>query len=134
MKNRYVFPAILNYSDDGISVSVPDLPGCLTCATDTESAISRAKEAIGLHIFGMEKDNEPIPQPTDIAQIRLENGDVPTLIEVFMPSIRDKAKNSVVKKTLTIPAWLNSEAEAANVNFSQILQDGLKQYLGVQQY
>ena len=55
-----------------------------------------------------------------------------TLVEVFMPSIRDRAQNRVVKKTLTNPAWLNREAEAAHVNFSQVLQDALKKYLGNQ--
>ena len=49
---------------------------------------------------------------------------------MFMPSIRDRAENRVVKKTLTIPAWLNREAEEAHVNFSQVLQDALKSYLG----
>lgn len=52
------------------------------------------------------------------------------MVEVFMPAVRDRINNKVVKKTLTLPAWLNWEAEAANVNFSLILQDGLKRYLG----
>ena len=52
------------------------------------------------------------------------------MVEVFMPAVRDRMDSKVVKKTLTIPAWLNREAEAANVNFSQLLQDSLRQYLG----
>ena len=131
MKDRYVFPAILNYADDGISVSFPDLPGCLTCAHDTETALARAKEALGLYLYDSEQCGEVVPQPSDILSLHLDQGDVPALVDVFMPSIRDRINNRTVKKTLTIPAWVNREAEAANVNFSQILQDGLKHYLSI---
>ena len=131
MKNRYIYPAILNYADDGISVSFPDLPGCLTCAHDTETALARAEEALGLYLYVSEQDNEPIPEPSDPMTLHLEKGDVPALVNVFMPPIRDRANNRVVKKTLTIPAWLNREAEAAHVNFSQVLQDSLKNYLSI---
>ncbi|MCC8064802.1 MAG: type II toxin-antitoxin system HicB family antitoxin [Clostridiales bacterium] len=131
MKDRYIFPAIMNYADDGISVSFPDLPGCLTCAHDTETALTRAKEALGLYLYDSEQCGEAIPEPSDIPALTLEDGDIPTLVDVFMPSIRDRINNRTVKKTLTIPAWLNREAEAAGVNFSQVLQDGLKRYLSV---
>lgn len=129
MKDRYIYPAILNYADDGISVSFPDLPGCLTCADDTETALNRAKEAMGLYLADSEDCGDPIPSPSDISTLQLGPGDIPTLVDVFMPTIRDKISNRSVKKTLTIPAWLNREAEEAHVNFSQILQDGLKAYL-----
>ena len=132
MRDRYIFPAILNYADDGISVSFPDLPGCLTCAHDTETALSRAKEVMGLYLFDSEESHEEIPVPSDIHDLQLEDGDIPAMIDVFMPPIRDRINKRVVKKTLTIPSWLNQEAERAGVNFSQVLQEGLKQRLGVQ--
>ncbi len=131
MKDRYIFPALLNYADDGISVSFPDLPGCLTCAHDTETALTRAKEALGLYLYDSEQCGEVIPEPSDISDLVLEDGDIPTLVDVFMPSIRDRVNNRMVKKTLTIPAWLNRTAEDAGVNFSQLLQESLKDYLGL---
>ena len=65
MKDRYSFIAILDYADDGISIEFPDLPGCLSCAdrNNTEQALHNAKEALGLHLWGMEKDGEEIPAP-----------------------------------------------------------------------
>ena len=54
------------------------------------------------------------------------------MVDVFMPPVRERVNRQVVKKILTIPSWLNKEAEEAGVNFSQVLQDGLKQSLGVQ--
>ncbi len=131
MKDRYVFPAILNYADDGISVSFPDLPGCLTCAHDTETALSRAKEALGLYLADSEQEGEDIPVPSDISNLQLESGDIPALVEVFMPSIRDRISHKSVEKTLSIPAWLDHEAEAAGADFSLILQEGLMNYLGI---
>lgn len=128
--NYYAYPAYLYYDEDGISVEFPDLPGCLPCGDTTEDALHNAKEAMGLHLYGMEQDGDEIPAPTPVRDLHPEEGGIVTLVEVFMPSIRDRAENRVVKKTLTIPAWLNREAEEAHVNFSQVLQDALKSYLG----
>lgn len=126
----YTFPAYFYYDDDGISIEFPDLPGCLPCAQTSEEAFHNAAEALGLHLFGMEQDQDTIPSPTPVRELHPEDGAVITMIEVFMPSVRDRINNKVVKKTLTLPSWLNREAEAANVNFSLVLQEGLKRYLG----
>lgn len=129
LKKYYVFPAVLYQEEKDVSIEFPDLPGCVPCADTVENAMQNAKEALGLHLFGMEQDNEPIPTPSRVEDIQADDGGIITLVETFMPTIRDKMNNRVVKKTLTIPAWLNRAAEAENVNFSQVLQDGLKQYL-----
>lgn len=130
-KKYYSFPAFFYYDKDGISIEFPDLPGCLPCATTSAEAFHNAKEALGLHLFGMEQDHEPIPSPTPIDKLRPEANGVIAMVEVFMPAVRDRINNKVVKKTLTIPAWLNRAAEAEGVNFSQLLQDSLKDYLQI---
>ena len=132
MKELYSYPAILYYDEDGISIEFPDLPGCLPCAKSTEEAIKNAKEALGLHLWSMERDNDEIPEPTDITKLTIEEKSIPLLVEVFMPPVRDRINNRVVKKTLTIPQWLNAEAERHGVNFSQVLQNGLKEYLRIE--
>lgn len=129
--NNYAFPAFFYYDDDGVSIEFPDLPGCLPCAQDSEEAFHNAKEALGLHLFGMEQDGDAIPEPTPVRELHPEDGAVIAMVEVFMPSVRDRINNKVVKKTLTLPSWLNREAEEANVNFSLVLQEGLKRYLGM---
>lgn len=128
----YAFPAFLYYDDDGISIEFPDLPGCLPCADTTEDAFRNAREALGLHLFGMEQDGEPIPEPTPIQQLAPEDGAVVSMVEVFMPAIRERMNTKVVKKTLTIPAWLNALALENGVNFSQVLQEALKARLHTQ--
>ena len=132
MNDTYIYPAILTYSDSGISIEFPDLPGCLPCADTSEEAAKNAKEAMGLHLWGMEKDNDPIPAPTDITKLKYSDGEIPLLVEVFMPPVRERLNNKFIKKTLSIPQWLNVEAEHAGVNFSHILQNGLKDYLHLQ--
>ena len=132
-KSYYAYPAIFHYADDGISIEFPDLPGCLPCAESEEKAFINAKEALGLHLFGMEQDGDAIPAPTTASDIKPGDGEVIALIEVFMPAVRDRINNQYVKKTLSIPAWLNRRAEQEHVNFSRILQDGLKSYLHIQE-
>ena len=128
-KDYYVYPAIFTYEDDGISVEFPDLPGCLTCADTTEQAIKMAKEALGLHLYDIEEENEPIPVASSINDLSLEKNQIPILIDINMVLHRKAIENTSVKKTLTIPQWLNKEAERHNINFSQVLQEALKKQL-----
>lgn len=130
-KDHYVYPAVFDYADDGISIEFPDLPGCLPCAQTTEEAINNAKEAMALHLYGMEQDNDPIPEPTDISHISLKPNQTLILIEVHMPMFRDAIDNSFVRKNVTLPSWLERAAAEKKVNFSQLLQSALKQYLGI---
>ena len=130
-KNEYSFPAILSYASDGISISFPDIPGCLPCATNTEEAVKNAKEALGLYLWGMEQDNEPIPQATPIDKLEVKKSEIPLLVEVFMPAVRERLNNRFIKKTLSLPAWLNAEAEEAKINFSSVLQKALLSELNI---
>lgn len=131
LKDNYVFPSIFSYDDDGISVEFPNLPGCFTFGTTTQEAIDRAKEAMALHLSSMEDDYEEIPQPIDIKLITVESNQSLVLIDVWMPIYRNKIKYASVKKTLTIPKWLNDAAEENHINFSQLLQESLKEHLGI---
>lgn len=131
MKSTYVYPAVFHYSDDGISVSFPDLPGCFSAAETDEEALRMAQEALALHLYGLEQDGEPIPNPSEARQVTLGDSEVVALIRVWMPPFRDEMQNRAVKKTLTIPRWLDDIALEHKVNFSHILQQGLMEYLGV---
>lgn len=133
LKDRYSYIAVFSYDEDGISIEFPDLPGCLSCAEkgDTETALKNAKEALSLHIWGMEQDNETLPEPTPITGIHLAENEVPVLIEVFMPPVREKINSRFVKKTLSLPAWLAAKADEDGVNCSRLFQNALMNYLHV---
>jgi len=133
----YIYPAILYQDDDGIAVEFPDLPGCLTFGEDQQEAIKSAKEALALHMYGIEQDEEEIPEPSSIFEIKLNLQEkekaIITLIEVVMPMYRDAIETKSVKKTLTIPFWLNEIAVRHNINFSKALVEGLKRVLNIQE-
>lgn len=129
LKSRYAYIALFEYDIDGIAVEFPDLPGCLTCADTTEEALSCAKEAMGLHLYGMENDKDEIPEPTPLDKIKVRKNTVPVLIEVFMPPVRDRIKTRFVKKTLSLPADLAAAADENKVNCSKIFQNALHEYL-----
>ena len=132
-RDRYIYPAIFTYAEDGISVEFPDLPGCFTCGDTDAEALRMAKEAMALHLYGMERDGEPIPEPTRVGRIEVGPNQALVLVEAWMPPFRDEVEQRAVKKTLTIPKWLNDLAEERGVNFSHILQAALKNYLGVEE-
>lgn len=133
MKDRYVYVAILMYEENGISIEFPDLPGCYPSAEkdDIEGALRNAKEALGLHIWGMEQDGEELPYPTNITELSLKKGQIPVLIDVFMPPVRERINSKFVKKTLSLPAWLAAKADEDGVNCSRLFQNALMEYLGV---
>lgn len=128
----YVYPAILTFEEgQEIAVTFPDLPGCATSGTDEKDAISCGKEALGLHLWGMETDNDVIPTPSSIKDVQkeLEDNECIAMIEVFMPSVRMSQENKSVNRTVTLPAWLNARALENKVNFSVVLQEALKERL-----
>ena len=134
MKSDYAFIAVFEYAEDGINITFPDLPGCFSCADadNAEQAMQNAKEALGLHLFGMEQDGERIPEARPLHEIALGKNCVPAVIGVFMPSVRAATRTAFVKKTVSLPAWLAALADEKNVNCSKLFQDALKSFLGVE--
>ncbi len=128
LKERYIYPAIFNYDDDEISIVFPDL-GVATSGTDENDAFLSARELLGITMLGIEEDNEVIPKPTKLQDIKLNKGEKITLIDVYMPSLRKANINKSVNRTVTLPAWLNAKALEYNINFSQLLQDAIKKEL-----
>lgn len=126
----YTYSAIFTREVDGsYSVRWPQLDGCFTQGKNFEEAYRMAADAMALHLYGMEQDGEAIPspemeQPTDA-------GETLVAVTAWMTPFREEMENRAVKKTLTIPAWLNEAAERQHVNYSQVLQSALKDYLGL---
>ncbi len=131
--SKYVYPAIFQVEDvGGYSVTFPDLPGCCTEGDTLEQAIEMARDALGLYLYSLEEDKDPIPAPSKPGEIKTGPGQFITLIDIDMLAYRQKYDKRAVKKTLTIPAWLNTIAENHNVNFSQILKNALIEHLGLE--
>lgn len=130
-KDNYIYPAVFDYAEDGISISFPDLPGCFSCAGSDEAAYFMARDAMRGWLLVAEKYGDEIAAPTPLKDVILEANQRAVLIDVNLAFYREAYKNRAVKKTLTIPAWLNDLAEKENVNFSFVLQTALKEHLNV---
>jgi predicted RNase H-like HicB family nuclease len=133
---RHIYPAIFDPSQDGgYTVTFPDLPGCVTEGDDLGETLRMAAEAMALYLYCAEEDGDEIPTPSEPAHVSFpedaSDDAFVTLVVAGTEPVRDEIRNRSVKKTLTIPQWLNEESEKAGVNFSQILQSALKERLGL---
>ena len=126
---QYAYPAII-YPDSGsFSVKVPDLPGCFTYGKNVAEALLNAKDAVEMWLWDAENKNEPIPVASKTLMVDPKNDETMTYIAADTDEYRKANDTRAVKKTLSIPAWLDYQAEKANAPYSQILQQGLKDYL-----
>jgi predicted RNase H-like HicB family nuclease len=124
---RYFYPAIFTYEDkQEIAVVFPDLD-VATSGVDEDDALLSARECLGLALFGMEEDGDAIPEPSKLTEIKTEKNERVVLVDVYMPSVRMANINKSVNRTVTLPAWLNAAASERGMNFSQILQEALKE-------
>lgn len=129
MKNAY--PIILTPADEGgYIVSVPDF-NINTQGDDIANAIFMARDAIGVVGIDMEDGKEAIPNPSKLGDIAHNFNEIVTLVDVDFTEYRKRNSTKAVKKNCSIPEWLNDVATAKGINFSQVLQDGLKAELGL---
>lgn len=125
---KYAYPAIFTPEEDGsFSITFPDLEGCYTCGDSLEDGIEMAEDALALVLYGYEKDGRSIPAPSAPAALPLSGNDFVNYIACDTMEYRKMYNNKAVKKTLTIPEWLNEAASAMGLNFSQVLQEALLQ-------
>ena len=132
---KLTYLAVFEPTGTGYSVYFSDLPGCVSYGNDFEDAQKEAADALGLHIYGMEKDGDVIPVPSKTPQVDPETatGYIVSPVTVFPDLVRNELDNRAVKTNLTIPAWLKEMAEAQGVNYSKVFQAALMDYLGINQ-
>ncbi|MBS3994412.1 MAG: type II toxin-antitoxin system HicB family antitoxin [Alkaliphilus sp.] len=129
---KYIYPVIFRPAENGYyAINVPNLPGCLTQGKSLQDAFDMVQDAIALWICDAEDNNESIPSPSNIHEIVRDEVEFVSLISVDTTEYRAVIDNKAVKKTLTIPSWLNRAAEKQHLNFSQILQEALKERLHI---
>ena len=131
MREFAVYPAIFEHDDDGITITFPDLPGAISCADTEQEALFMAKDALGAWITTHEELGNDIPEPSKLSDLATRAGQSVCLIEAWLPIFRNERLNGSIKKNVTVPIWLNALAEKAGINFSHILQAGLKSALGI---
>lgn len=129
---KYIYPAVFTpEAEGGYSVTFPDIEGCFTCGNDLEEALSMAKDALSLMLVDIEDEKGDIPKASEINSLKMKKNEFASLIFADTMVYRQTLNNAAVKKTLSIPAWLNQAAIAAGINFSQVLQDALRAQLNM---
>lgn len=118
----FTYPAIFHQEDNSFWVDFPDLQGCQTFANSLNESVEYSQEALSAYILTLLEDDKPLPTPTNIKALQVDSDSFTSLVSCEINANKD---TKAVKKTLTIPAWLNDKALALNINFSKVLQDAL---------
>lgn len=129
MTHTYFYPAIFQVETQGYSVFIPDIPGCMTQGDTMEEALAMAQEAIGLMLEGVAPADYPaasLPQA-----LALEKDQFALMVPFDKLAYDKKYNQKSVKKTLSLPKWLDTLAKERNVNFSNLLQNALMRELGL---
>ena len=124
---QLTYPAVFYPWDDdqGYTVEVPDLPGCVSEGDTLAEAIIMGTDAASGWVLTELEDGKPAPKASSIEAICPEDGGFVSMLVLDMDAYAEKYGNKAVRKNLTIPAWLNTFAEAKHINFSKLLQDSL---------
>lgn len=130
--NKLFYPAIFHKAEEGgFWITFPDIPECMTQGDDMTHAYEMAVDALGLAITSRKKMHEEIPQASTPCDLYVQTDEFCVVIEFDMLAYQKRTNSKAVKKTLSIPEWLNEEATALGINFSQVLQEALMQKIGV---
>ncbi|GMO15091.1 MAG: type II toxin-antitoxin system HicB family antitoxin [Treponemataceae bacterium] len=119
-----------NNGGNGYGVFFPDVPGCITCGDNFEHAEKMAKEALNLHLYGLEKDGEALPERLDKIP-ELAQGDFVVPISVYPDMFHTEMENRREKTTISLPHWIKAAAEKDGINFSRLLEAALKDALNI---
>ncbi|EFE90486.1 toxin-antitoxin system, antitoxin component, HicB family [Oribacterium sp. oral taxon 078 str. F0263] len=125
--DRVLYPCKIRKEDGVYYVEFVDFPECFTDGESPEEVLTNARDVLEGIIFSYIKNGKPLPSPSFFEK---GSADV-TYIDAWVGMVRDRVNNQAVRKTLTIPKWLNDIAEKNAVNFSAVLQTGLKEYLNI---
>ncbi len=130
-----IYPACFFKEKKGYSVVFPDLNWLATCGDTEADAMNMAVECLAGYLYTSQMEGETIPEPSSIKDINLkkvadelEVSTKDAFVSMVSVDVAEYAKEHFeksVRKTLTIPAWLNKAALEKNVNFSQVLQEAL---------
>lgn len=128
MKTAY--PVIFTKLSDGYAAHVPDFP-LDTQGNSIAEAIEMVRDAIGIIGIDMEDDQKDLPNPSDPKSVTCEIGEFVSMVDIDFTEYRKANERRTVRRNVSLPSWLNTEAEKAGINVSAILQTALKQELQI---
>ena len=130
---KYVYPAILTQEDDGIIVSFPDVEGARTDGATMEEALENADDVLNLMLLTMEEKHMNIKPPTPIVSLDVPKGSMVALVRADTLAYSKKVDTRAIRKSVSIPAWMDSLAREHKLNFSNVLQNAICRELNIAQ-
>jgi predicted RNase H-like HicB family nuclease len=126
----YVYPVIFSREDDGsLCVYAPDIPGCVTEARDYADGVAKIREGICGMLYAMERGGLTVPEPSAPGGVSLDPGDVIALVDAPLEDYKRRVGNRAVRRTISIPEWMDDLASRSGISLSQITQDALRKTL-----
>lgn len=126
---KLTYPALFHNESGSYWVEFPDLPGCSTFGDTAEETLKMAQEALEGYALTLLENGEKLPKASDISEIKADANSFTSFVQTDLSAYLNNSK--AVKKTLTIPEWLNNQAVASGINFSKVLQDALIKQLNM---
>lgn len=134
MLNKLTYQGVFEPAEGAAyGVYFPDLPGCTSYGETLTEAQKNAQDALGLHIYGLEQDGDPIPEPSKVLEVDPETADgfLVCPVTVFPSLVRDELDNRRVKTNVTIPAWVRELAQERGLNCSKLLEEAILDTVGI---
>ena len=131
---KYYYYAVFEKENNGeYNIYYPDLPGCFSCAKNIDEALNMSKDALEGHLLVLEDEREKIKNPSSYQKLskNLKENEVLQLVNVDTDFVRAREMNKSVNKMVTLPKWIIELGKERKINFSQVLQNALKQELGI---
>lgn len=125
-----VYPVVFSREEDGsFCVYAPDFPGCVTEAEDYADGVSKIREGICGMMYVMERGGRKLPSPSAPGAVKLRAGEVVALVDAPFDEYKRRVGNRAVRRTISIPEWMDVLAERSGISLSQVTQDALRQTL-----
>lgn len=126
---KLTYPAIFHHENESYWVEFPDLIGCNSFGDTVEETLKAAQEALEGYALTLLEEGKKLPEPSDITNIQIDENSFTSFVQTDLSAYLNNSK--AVKKTLTIPEWLNNQAVANGINFSKVLQEALIKQLNM---
>ena len=128
---KYVYPALFVVEDDGIIVTFPDLDDTFTDGATMQEAFENAEDVLNLMLWNREEEKEVIPPPSSPEQVSMPQGATLAMIKADTLAYRKLHDTKTIRRSITIPSWLDTLARERNINFSQLMQNAIRRECGI---
>ena len=128
---QYIYPAFFKANDDGIIVTFPDLEDTFTDGETMQEAFENAEDVLNLMLWNREEENATIPPPSTPEKILVPRGAILAMIKADTLAYRKQHDQKTIRRSVTLPRWLDSIAREHNINFSQLMQNAIRRECGI---